>query len=74
MLCIYWYNDKAGYLQAYKERNAFIVTQAPLKKTIEDFWIMVANYDVRTIVMLNDLQEDNEVWIWTAYKQYLSSN
>ncbi|KAK3754634.1 hypothetical protein QZH41_014921 [Actinostola sp. cb2023] len=44
-------------LNAYKERNAFIVTQAPLQNTIEDFWIMVVDYEVGTIVMLNALEE-----------------
>ena len=48
-------------MQAYRERNAFILTQAPLQNTIEDFWIMIVNYDIRTIVMLNTHEEGNEV-------------
>ena len=47
--------------QAFKARNAFIMTQAPLKSTIEDFWQIVLQYKIGTVVMLNDLQEGEEV-------------
>ena len=47
--------------QAYRERNAFIMAQAPLESTIEDFWQMGLQYKIGTVVMLNNLQEDNAV-------------
>ncbi|KAK3607668.1 hypothetical protein CHS0354_010656 [Potamilus streckersoni] len=48
--------------EAYKENDAFIITQTPLENTIVDFWRMVYQYDVSSIVMLNTLSQmkDNE--------------
>ena len=48
-------------VQTYRDRNAFIVTQAPLENTVVDFWRMVMDYDIGTIVMLNNLQQGDEV-------------
>ena len=33
----------------------YIVTQMPLADTVLDFWRLVKDFDVCTIVMLNDL-------------------
>ena len=37
------------------------MTQAPLNNTIEDFWNMVSQYDIGTVVMLNNSKEGKEV-------------
>ena len=47
--------------QGYLQRNTHILTQAPLDNTIEDFWRMVLQCDVGTVVMLNNLEEGEEV-------------
>ncbi|XP_048579478.1 receptor-type tyrosine-protein phosphatase S isoform X6 [Nematostella vectensis] len=47
----------AVFLHAHRGRNAFIATQHPLLETVEDFWRMVTDYDIGTIVMLNNLHE-----------------
>jgi len=47
--------------QGYKQRGAYILTQAPLDNTIEDFWCMISQYEIGTIVMLNSLKEGKEV-------------
>ena len=47
--------------QDYKQRGAYILTQAPLDNTVEDFWCMISQYEISTIVMLNSLKEDQEV-------------
>jgi len=39
----------------------YILTQAPLDNTINDFWRMVSQYDIGTVVMLNSLEEGKEV-------------
>ncbi|XP_015753443.1 PREDICTED: receptor-type tyrosine-protein phosphatase mu-like [Acropora digitifera] len=52
----------------FRERNSFIMTQAPLENTIEDFWKMIWDYNVGTIVMLNELKERGQVYpmYWAA--------
>lgn len=49
------------FLQGNVQRDAYILTQAPLSNTTEDFWRMVSQYDVSTVVMLNDLRKESEV-------------
>ncbi|KAL3867989.1 hypothetical protein ACJMK2_040830, partial [Sinanodonta woodiana] len=50
----------AVFLPAYKENNIFIITQTPLENTIVDFWRMVYQFEVGSIVMLNTLSEMKE--------------
>lgn len=49
------------YIQGYKQKNAFIITQAPLESTMEDFWRMVYETDCAVIIMLSGLEELGEV-------------
>lgn len=37
----------AVFLDSYKQRKAFIVTQTPLKNTVEDFLALIYEYNVR---------------------------
>ena len=48
-------------LQGYKQKNAFIIAQAPMKSTKEDFWKMVYEKECAIIVMLSGLEELDEV-------------
>ena len=48
-------------VQNYRERNAFIVTQAPLEETVKDFWRMIWETKSAVIVMLTGLVEDDQV-------------
>ncbi|XP_048590025.1 receptor-type tyrosine-protein phosphatase epsilon [Nematostella vectensis] len=48
----------ASFADAFRKRNAFILTQAPLGHTMAEFWHMICQYKIGTIVMLNNLQED----------------
>ncbi|XP_062581733.1 receptor-type tyrosine-protein phosphatase alpha-like [Saccostrea cucullata] len=43
----------AVFLPAYRMKRSFIVTQMPLKETVDDFWRLVSCHNVSTIVMLN---------------------
>ena len=51
-----------GYINAswihIPHYRSFIATQGPLESTIEDFWVMCFDYDVKIIVMLCKLDED----------------
>ena len=56
-------------LQNYRERNAFIVTQAPLSNTVADFWRMMWETKSAAIVMLTELTEGDEVRGWNGCGQ-----
>ena len=43
----------ASFLQGYNDRNEFILTQHPLEDTIGDFWRLIWDYNIRTVVMLS---------------------
>lgn len=46
------------FSQAYKSKRSFIATQMPLKDTVVDFWRLLYEQQVSTIVMLNQLGSD----------------
>ncbi|KAK3577064.1 hypothetical protein CHS0354_037087 [Potamilus streckersoni] len=43
----------AVVLPSHRRRNGFVLTQMPLTGTVIDFWRMIHDLEVRTIVMLN---------------------
>ncbi|CAH0731592.1 unnamed protein product, partial [Brenthis ino] len=47
----------ASFVEAYDNTEGFIITQDPLPSTIMDFWRMVSEHNVSTIVMLSELGE-----------------
>lgn len=44
--------------QSHKQPAAFIVTQHPLPNTMGDFWRLVFDYNCSSIVMLNEIDEE----------------
>ncbi|KAL3867958.1 hypothetical protein ACJMK2_040800, partial [Sinanodonta woodiana] len=60
----------AVFLPAYKENDAFIITQTPLENTIVDFWRMVYQYDVSSIVMLNTLSQMKQRYVRLSRARY----
>ncbi len=40
--------------QGYRHTNAYIVTQWPLKSTVNDIWRLVYDYNIPTLVLLNE--------------------
>lgn len=49
------------HVQGYKRKHAFIIAQAPMENTVEDFWRMVYERDCAVIVMLSGMEELGEV-------------
>ncbi|XP_047519248.1 tyrosine-protein phosphatase 69D isoform X3 [Pieris napi] len=47
----------ASFIEGYDNSEGFIITQDPLPNTIMDFWRMVSEHNVSTIVMLSELGE-----------------
>ncbi|XP_041368280.1 receptor-type tyrosine-protein phosphatase kappa-like [Gigantopelta aegis] len=56
----------ATFVDSYRKKDAFILTQTPLHTTVIDFWKLVWDYNVNTIVMVeNYLHTDDtcaEYW------------
>jgi len=50
----------ANFVDGYQLREAFILTQAPMENTVEDFWRMIWEYEVFSIVMLSSGDEHDE--------------
>ncbi|OXB72270.1 UNVERIFIED_CONTAM: hypothetical protein H355_003803 [Colinus virginianus] len=51
----------ANFVPGYTSLQEFIVTQGPLKKTIEDFWRLVWEQNVCNIIMLTVCMENGRV-------------
>ena len=49
----------ATYVNSYKQKNAYILTQSPLPRTVFDFWRMVSEHGITSIVMVNAVDEGN---------------
>ena len=50
----------AVFLDSHLERDHFIVTQTPLHTTIIDFWKLVYDFNVNTIVMMEDFKHEDD--------------
>ncbi|XP_059488748.1 tyrosine-protein phosphatase 69D isoform X2 [Neocloeon triangulifer] len=47
----------ASFIEGYDNSESFIITQDPLEGTIADFWRMLSEQGISTLVMLSDLKE-----------------
>ena len=54
--------------QSYHERDAFIATQGPKQNTIGDFWRMIFEKEVSTIVMLTPLVDRGRVSLFISWR------
>lgn len=64
----------AVYLDSHKSANHYIITQTPLHTTVIDFWKLVYDHDIYTIVMMEPKIYDDdtsaEYWPEDHMKQY----
>ena len=64
----------AVFIDSHKQYNHFILTQTPLHTTVIDFWKLIYDHDVNTIVMMEPMKyEDDtcaEYWPQNHMKQY----
>lgn len=45
----------ASFIEGYDNSESFIIAQDPLESTIPDFWRMISEQCITTIVMLSDV-------------------
>ena len=55
--------DMVVIFQGYSDEIEYIATQGPKEETCLDFWRMVFQHDVRVIVMVTNLIEQDKVSI-----------
>jgi len=51
------------YSQGYDEKRGYIASQAPMTINFGDFWKMIWEQNVKSVVMLSKLVEDGQV-LW----------
>ncbi|XP_058466435.1 receptor-type tyrosine-protein phosphatase F [Malaya genurostris] len=51
----------ASFIDGYKYQREYIATQGPKKETGFDFWRMILQYDVESIVMLTQTVENDKI-------------
>ena len=56
-------------LQGYKSKQEYIATQGPLDRTVDDFWRMIWEQNVHTIVMVINLEHGG--WVSQQSEYYL---
>ena len=49
--------------QSFRKHNCYIVTQMPLPETQVDLWRLVYDHHIKCIIMLNELDASDEVWL-----------
>lgn len=45
----------ASFIEGYDNSESFIITQDPLEDTIPDFWRMISEQGINTIVMISEV-------------------
>ena len=51
----------AVYVNGYKNKNAFVATHVPLEHTLAEYWLMVFECNIQTIVWLHGKNESEEL-------------
>eukprot|EP00058_Branchiostoma_floridae_P017034 XP_002602522.1 hypothetical protein BRAFLDRAFT_93828 [Branchiostoma floridae] len=61
----------AAFINGYKQRDVYIATQAPLPNTVLDMWRLVYDYRISSVVMLNDMDDNDPTYpkYWPDPKQ-----
>lgn len=47
----------ASFVEGYDNSESFIITQDPIEDTISDFWRMISEQGINTIVMISEVKD-----------------
>ena len=72
-------NTLCKILQGYNREREYIATQGPLPDTVGDFWRLIWDYNIPSVVMLTNLMEKMKVkcsqyWPDSGSQQYANVN
>ena len=54
----------ASFIEGYHNDESFVITQDPMPSTAEDFWRMVTEHKIRTMVRLSDQGDPADGWLY----------
>ncbi|XP_062712095.1 phosphatidylinositol phosphatase PTPRQ [Aedes albopictus] len=60
----------ASFIDGYKYHREYIATQGPKKETCFDFWRMILQYEVETIVMLTQTVENDRIKCYQYFPRF----
>ncbi|XP_053685821.1 phosphatidylinositol phosphatase PTPRQ [Sabethes cyaneus] len=60
----------ASFIDGYKYQREYIATQGPKKETSFDFWRMILQYEVESIVMLTQTVENDKIKCYQYFPRY----
>uniref|UniRef100_A0A8D8B6L2 protein-tyrosine-phosphatase n=1 Tax=Culex pipiens TaxID=7175 RepID=A0A8D8B6L2_CULPI len=63
----------ASFIDGYKYQREYIATQGPKKETCFDFWRMILQYEVESIVMLTQTVENDRIKCYQYFPRYQQS-
>lgn len=63
----------ASFIDGYKYQREYIATQGPKKETRFDFWRMILQYEVESIVMLTQTVENDRIKCYQYFPRYQQS-
>eukprot|EP00095_Tigriopus_kingsejongensis_P008769 maker-scaffold151_size306168-snap-gene-2.8 protein:Tk08769 transcript:maker-scaffold151_size306168-snap-gene-2.8-mRNA-1 annotation:"unnamed protein product" len=59
----------ASWMPGFHSLQDFIITQHPMEQTVRDFWRMVWDHSIKTVVVLSPLQQSSEFGIFWPNQQ-----
>ncbi|XP_062563518.1 phosphatidylinositol phosphatase PTPRQ [Armigeres subalbatus] len=60
----------ASFINGYKYQREYIATQGPKKETCFDFWRMILQYEVESIVMLTQTVENDRIKCYQYFPKF----
>ncbi|XP_055632060.1 phosphatidylinositol phosphatase PTPRQ [Toxorhynchites rutilus septentrionalis] len=60
----------ASFVDGYKYQREYIATQGPKKETSFDFWRMILQYEVESIVMLTQIVENEKIKCYQYFPRF----
>lgn len=50
----------ASIIEGYDNSENFVITQDPMENTIGDFWRMISEHSITTVVMISEVSSSTE--------------